>query len=225
MSLNNDIMSPYTRAYERAVRELQNWYGEYADSMDEKALRDMLCESYKKKRLDPDGKFIRVMYGVDCTADALISIWRICQMEMNRKDIVPVYEHYRKKPMFYFPCEQGGINQTRSTVFGDRIDCTLFDLKIYFSEHSTEKCRLKRALDRPITQKWLQGIQTFENLIDAYDVRGIFTDDKYNVIDLETGRLLLNYPDPEVKLLDWSENYYGNVKAKIDEWYVRDGVE
>lgn len=225
MEMNEVAMTSYIKAYERAVIKLQNWYDEYKDDTEEKALRDLLWENYKRKNLDPDGRFIKSMYGVDCTADALLSVWRICQMEKSIDDIVPVYKRYRKMPVFYFPCEQGGINQTRSTVFGDRIDCTLYDLKKYFLNGNTDSCRLKRALDRPITAQWLWGVQSFENLVDIYNVKGVFIDDDYQVIDLDTGGVLSDYPPASVKLLDWSQDYYTNVKVKLDEWYIRAGVE
>lgn len=223
MAMDN-AQSAYMRAYDKAVEMLHGWYDEYKDG-DEKSLRELLWTKYRDNGLDPDGKFIKTMYGVDCTADALISIYRICQMEPETKDIVSVYSRYRKMPMFYFPCEQGGINQSRSRAFGDRIDYTLYDLSVYFKEERSDHCRLKKAFDKPMTGKWLQGIGSFEGLIDLYDVRGIFTDAEYRVINLDTGELISGYPEPDVKLWDWSQGFYENVKAKMDEWYQRAGVE
>ena len=215
----------YKKAYERAVIELNKWYEEYKDNLDEAGLRERLWTNYRDKGLDPDGRFEKSMFDVICTADALISIYRICQMESCVENIVPVYERYCKAPIFYFPCEQGGVNQSRSRVFGDRIDFTLYDLSLFYNNGNTDGCRLKNTYEKPITRKWLEGIGTFKKLTDIYEIRGIFTDDEYRVINIETGEQILETPKFDSKLWDWSREFYDNLKCMIDKWYEKTGVK
>lgn len=78
--------------------------------------------------VDPDGFDIKSIGGVDCSADGLLSLRRIYDKFGMSETMICKYRRYRKKPIFFFLKEQNGINQSRS-VFGDRIDHTLFDLK------------------------------------------------------------------------------------------------
>ena len=57
---------------------------------------------------------------------------------------------------------------TRATVFGDRIDCTLLDLKYYYTRE--KQCKLRLALKKVKTAKFLQTFSTFEELVDWYGI-------------------------------------------------------
>lgn len=138
-------------------------------------------------------------------------------MEEDVKQIVEVYAQYRRVPVFFFPSEIGGINTVRSKIFGDRIDHTLYDLKIYFSEERN-KCYMLKAYNRPKTKQWLDGMQSFEHLIDWLGIKGIFTDESYNVYDLEyvDNRILREYKNLHEYNRAWSNAYYNNLKSKIN---------
>lgn len=82
---------------------------------------------FKSKYKDPDGFKINesgyvCRAGIDCTADALLSARRIYNHEGFNEEFIKTYAKYRKEPIFFFPREQGGINQSRAAFFGDRID-------------------------------------------------------------------------------------------------------
>ena len=218
-SFNYDEMQEYQQAYEIAVKSLAEWYDEYAHKVDETALRDLLWQNYRNHNLDPDSKFVQSFFGINCTADAMLSIFRISRMEKKIEDIVSTYSLFSKVPIFFFPCEQGGINQTRSRVFGDRIDFTLFDISKYYDESERSKCKMLGAFQKTFTSKWLDGIGSFKQLIDLYDVNGIFTDSEYRVIDIETGQPIEDYPQSITPYKQWTETYYEKLKAKILEWY------
>ncbi|WP_286028595.1 hypothetical protein [Ligilactobacillus agilis] len=88
--------------------------------------------------------------------------------------MIKEYETYRKHPIFYFPCERNGVNMTRATVFGDRIDCTLLDLKYYYTKE--KQCKLKSALERGAgailsdyhsDTRWQWSDQYYENVKKA----------------------------------------------------------
>ena len=66
----------YHKAYLKAVTKMQEWSDQ--NQGNEKYLRKQLWNDYKKMNLDPDGKALIDMEGVLCSADALLSIYRIC---------------------------------------------------------------------------------------------------------------------------------------------------
>lgn len=209
----------YNKAYLYAVEKITEFYSELK-SEDEEVIREMMFKKYRESGLDPDGKALRYEYGIKCTADGLHSMWRISNMEKDVEQIVPVYAKYRRVPVFFFPSEVGGINTTRAKTFGDRIDHTLYDLKMYFTDR--ENCLMINSYNRPKTKIWLEGMESFEKLIDWMGVKGIFTDDSYNVYDLEcmdnstikAYRTVQEYQEP------WTDAYYENLKARI-ELYVK----
>ena len=104
---------------------------------------------------------------------------------------------------------------TRASVFGDRIDCTLYDLKRRFEG---KECKLEKVYHMPKTSIWLSEIGSFENLANLYRIKGIFVNDDYEVYDLEKGdrNILTTYSDTYT--WDWSDSYYDNLKKKIDEF-------
>lgn len=114
---------------------------------------------FKSKYKDPDGfKINELGYvcraAVDCTADALLSARRIYNHEGFNEEFIKTYAKYRKDPVFFFPREYGGINQKRFTIFGDRIDHFLLDLKQYcLGKYS----KLERVYQKEKTKKWLES--------------------------------------------------------------------
>lgn len=173
---------------------------------------------------DPDGFEIRRIGGADCSADGLLSLRRIYYKFGMSEATICEYRRYRKIPIFFFPREGGGINQSRSSVFGDRIDHTLFDLKRRLA--GEEECKLSKAYDLPKTRQWIDRIETFENLAKIYDIEGIFVNEDYEVYDLEKddGSIIKEYCDKYEK--EWTPAYYNNLKKKIDEFMAgnRNGV-
>ena len=221
----NFSLNKYNKALNTAVEKLEKFYNKYK-KCDEEYLREQIFLEYKKHNLDPDGKAIRERDGIKCTADGMHSIYRICNMESDKSNIVSVYEKYRKYPIFFFPSEQEGINQTRAKkyVYGDRIDYTLYDLKLAL-EGKTDLCRLNTAYKQPKTAKWLDSFDnSFKELIDWYEIKGIFTDDSYNVLNIETGEIISEIPPQEYFSHGWTKEYYENLKEKIDAWYKEQGI-
>ncbi len=163
--------------------------------------------------LDPDGFEIRKIGGIDCSADGLLSIKRIYRKYGMSEETIYEYEKYRRIPIFFFPQEMNGINMSRASVFGDKIDYTLFDLKRKFAGNI---CRLDEAYNLPKTNAWLKNIGSFEKLVEIYKIKGIFVNENYEVFDLEKGNgsLITDYCDEYS--WTWSERYYNQLKSKID---------
>lgn len=163
--------------------------------------------------LDPDGYAIESIGGVPCSADGLLSIKRIYRKYGISEETVQEYEHYRRTPIFFFPQEKNGINMSRASVFGDKIDYTLFDLKRRFDG---EECKLYNAYNLPKTSKWMSAVGTFRNLVDIYGIKDVFVNNNYEIYDLEKndGSIITEYSDEYI--WGWSNSYYDNLKKKID---------
>lgn len=188
--------------------------------LDEYANDDKAWKLFYKLYEDPDGYPIennnhKMIGDIKCTVDGLLSVKRIKQHESGfGKSFVEVFKAYRKTPIMYFPCERNGINFTRSHVFGDRIDHTLFDIKRK-CEGKTD-CRLETAYSRPNTLKWLKQFNyDFKEIVRWLKIDGIFVDDEYKVFDLEfsDGTTIKDYQS--IYDNTWSKAYYDNVKEKI----------
>jgi len=141
--------NPYFNALVRALNEMISFFHKNIDNYTTENLKAY----YRERHLDPDNYAIRFSSDIKCMCDGLISLNRICLFEKDFNDIIKTYALYRRYPIFFFPSENGGINTSRSSIFGDRIDHTLYDLKIYYSDGPT-KCKLKNAFEKNKTNKW-----------------------------------------------------------------------
>ena len=193
------------------MNDFINLFSKGSGINDEDLLRRMIDAVY----LDPDGYAIKLIGEISCSADGLLSIKRICRKYGVSEKTIHEYEHYRRKPIFFFPQEKNGINMTRASVFSDKIDHTLFDLKRRFDG---KECRLSNAYNLPRTSKWMLKVGPFENLVEIYDIKGIFVNDDYEVFDLEKsdGSIITEYRSKYSR--EWSNSYYDNLKKKIDEF-------
>lgn len=211
----------YEEIHRLNVNVLSDLYYKFArevDFNDEKIYGKMI----KVVCIDPDSHAVRKLKEIECTADALFSIARIYTKYKIDIKTVKEYEIYRKKPIFFFPRERNGINMKRCQVFGDKIDHTLYDIKMYLdakTEEERNNCKLICAYNLPKTKKWLEEIGTFEKLVEWYGIKGIFVNDNYDVFDIEKGQseIISGYLD-KYKWEDWSESYYNNLKEYVNQF-------
>ena len=112
------------------MTDLLNLFSRTTKVDDEKVVYNMVNAFY----LDPDGFEIRKIGGIDCSADGLLSIKRIYRKYGMSEETIYEYEKYRRIPIFFFPQEMNGINMSRASVFGDKIDYTLFINKDYSND-------------------------------------------------------------------------------------------
>lgn len=195
------------------LRDLLNLFANSMNIKDEEILWNMIYAFY----IDPDSCEVKNMEGVDCSADGLLSIKRIYRKYGLSEIGISEYERYRMIPIFFFPKEMNGINMSRASVFGDKIDHTLFDLKRYY-QGKNEECKLVKAYKLPKTSEWLKNMKSFEKIVDEYGVKGIFVNDDYEVYDLEKGNGSVITDYDERYTWFWSDSYYNNLKNKIDEF-------
>ena len=184
---------------------------------------------------DPDGYYKKYREYADetieCTADGLLSVKRIKNFEGFSEEFLKTFKKYRKHPIIFFPPDSnklprddpnyvGGINWERSRIFGDRIDYTFFDIKMYCD--GKKDCKLVESYKLEETQKWFKSFDyDFSKIVEWMKIGGIFVDDELNVYDLEydDGRPIFDYRDEYP--YGWSEKYYENVKKKIEEFYEK----
>lgn len=184
-------------------------------------------EIFRKYYIDPDGYMLsesglRSRAGIGCTVDGLLSVNRIHNHEGFNENFIKTFVIGRSIPIIFFPSERGGINTSRATAFGDRIDHTLFDLKQFFANSKNPKdCELASAYERVKTAKWLNSFSDFQELVQWMGIDGIFVNDAGEVFDLEKsdGSTLTAYADSYSK--DWTPEYYQNVLAKSKEFRQR----
>lgn len=199
------------------LRDLFEGFAKEVNFQDKEMFWNMIYAFY----IDPDSNGIRELDGIKCTADGLFSIRRIYRVNGIDIKTVDEYEVYRKVPVFFFPQEKNGINMTRASVFGDKIDHTLYDLKMYFeakSEEDRNNCRLISAYRLLNTKAWLDSLGSFEKLVDWFGIKGIFVNESYEVFDIEKGQseVISGYLD-EYNWA-WSNNYYNNLKGYVEQF-------
>lgn len=173
---------------------------------------------------DPDAYAVRITdNGIICTADAPISINRMYLKYHNISLVAEEYKRYRKSPIFYFPKEVGGINTTRASVFADKIDYCLYDLKRFYEGNCNPK--MMKAYSREKTNKFLKDMGSFEALIDWLGVKGSFVNEQYDVYDIEKGNGETLKEVPNKPYRKWEKtSYYDNLKALIHKHYKLSGL-
>ena len=209
----------YHEVYENNIHIMNDFMNLFWNEMspkDEKKAFKMIKSFY----IDPDDMAIKTIDNVKCTADGLISLNRLYAHEGLNDEMIRAYEIYRKTPIFFFPSEKGGINTTRAAVFNDRIDYTLYDIKRYL-EFETESsiCKMIKAYKLPGTEHWLREMGDLKSIADWLGIKGIFVNEDYEVYDIEKGdgSVIKGYND--VYPRTWSDDYYNNLKKKIELFY------
>lgn len=209
----------YEQIYEYDIELIKSIQEKYKDD------NELAWKVFRTFYQDPDGYPVGDTYreigGVKCTADALMSIKRIFELENGfNANFREAFVKYRESPIFFFPCEQNGINQSRryKSTFDDRIDYTLYDIKTYYdNKMNAKKCILKDAFMKAKTNKWLKNLGSFDSLIKEYDISEIFVDKTGNVYNIETGDVIEEVPEK----IEYTEGYYNNLKSMIDKWKGR----
>lgn len=213
----------YEEIHQTDTEFMRDLICEFANKVDEDIVYKMILACY----IDPDCKAKKPIKNIQCNADGLFSVKRIFNRYGISEEAVTEYEHYRKKPIFFFPIEKNGINMTRYSVFGDRIDYTLYDLKMCFENREKgdiKDCKLFSAYTRPRTEKWLDNIKSFPDLVNEYGVMGVFVNENFEVYDIEkgNGEIISNYDESYDR--QWGNRYYDNLRILIDKFYAKEGI-
>lgn len=196
------------------LRDFFEGFAKEVNFQDKEQLWNMIYAFF----IDPDSNGVRELDGIKCTADGLFSIRRIYRVNGIDIKTVDEYEVYRKVPVFFFPQEKNGINMTRASVLGDKIDHTLYDIKMYFdtnTEDDRNNCKLISAYKLPNTKAWLESLGSFEKLVDWYGIKGIFVNEDYEVYDIEKGQKEVISAYLNEYNWAWSDRYYNNLKDML----------
>ncbi len=124
------------------------------------------------------------------------------------EDWIRAYEMVRSKVSLHFLWPRHKlptINTLRHSVYGDRIDLTLFDLKEHFAG---EKTLLSSAYEKELTGLWLSQFQhSFPAFIDRFQLN-CFVDEEYNVLDITSKQTKIIERIPDRKTLAASVPVY-----------------
>ena len=65
----------------------------------------------------------------------------------------------------------------------------------------------------------------FDDLLAWYGIKGIFTDNQGRVLNIDTGKPILEMP-PAVRFsAGWSQRFYDHLKLCIDRWYNANKID
>ena len=113
------------------------------------------------------------------------------------EDWIKAYELVRSKVSLHFLWPRHKlptINTLRYSMYRDRIDLTLFDLKKYFAG---EKTLLSPAYEKETTSIWLSQFQhSFPAFVDRFQLN-CFVDEEYNILDIASKqtKIIERFPD------------------------------
>lgn len=132
------------------------------------------------------------------------------------------YEKIRGAKLGYFllPNSTDGrthqtINQLRYTVFGDRIDYTLYDISLFLNEKKREECRLLKAYQGE-TETFLKKYKDIKAFInDSNMLLNVFINEEKEVLNILTGKPL---ESNEHKSFEFSPKW--GVKNNKKEWKI-----
>ena len=101
-----------------------------------------------------------------------------------------------------WPANGYGFNSNRSSLFADRIDVALLDIKNYYSKKpykAFENISNSRAAKQ--WREWLDIFQDFETFSDFFCLTGSFVNDDYSIPNICSSNLeaLTGYPDETTK--------------------------
>ena len=124
-----------------------------------------------------------------CSLEALIGWKPLYQYRTGDKKWLDDLELIRRNRRGHlaFPVQKNSLNQLRGTLLKDRIDYTLFDIKLFYD--NAAHLKLQKAYEQKSTRDWLLSFGSFNRFIDQmklnYFVYSNSEDlSSYDVIDL-----------------------------------------
>lgn len=123
-----------------------------------------------------------------CSLDALIGWKPLFQYRKGDKKWLDDLELIRgnRRGHLAFPVQKNSLNQLRGTLLKDRIDYTLFDIKLFYE--NAYHLKLQKAYEQEPTRNWLMSFGTFNQFIERMQLNYFVYKDpitlKYGVIDL-----------------------------------------
>ena len=123
-----------------------------------------------------------------CSLDALIGWKPLFQYRKGDKKWLDDLELIRgnRRGHLAFPVQKNSLNQLRGTLLKDRIDYTLFDIKLFYE--NADHLKLQKAYEQEPTRNWLMSFGTFNQFIERMQLNYFVYKDpitlKYGVIDL-----------------------------------------
>lgn len=128
-----------------------------------------------------------------------------------------------------WPKHKNNINQVRSNVFGDRIDNTLVDIKLFFKSdlfngYSKLNLKLKEAYFSD-TMRWFVSFESFNDFVDKMNLNCWCLpneeddDGAYIIMDLSDENLKLGLSEPKHAKIDWTPHgKYKYIEKNLEEY-------
>ncbi|EHR83751.1 hypothetical protein NME78_02565 [Staphylococcus epidermidis] len=156
----------------------------------DKALAAEMQDFYNKMQ---ESQYIKESYYLSinhqkCSLDALIGWKPLFRFRNGDKKWLDDLELIRGNRMGHlaFPVQKNSLNQLRGILLKDRIDYTLFDIKLFYD--NAAHLKLQKAYEQEPTRKWLKSFGTFNQFIERIQLNYFVYKDpitfKYDVIDL-----------------------------------------
>lgn len=141
----------------------------------------------------------------------------VCDEDYER--FLSVYENIFSNINLYFiwpKHKSPTINTLRYAKYRDRIDCLLYDLKLYFEGENTP---MEQAYSKEETRIWLSQFASFKDFINEMKLNK-FVDEQYNIYDIsaKNTELLTNILTPK-EITKSISNYIKYVIELNDEEY------
>lgn len=111
------------------------------------------------------------------------------------------------------------INQIRSSKFGDRIDHTIFDIKMYYKYKDTgvqmfeKNCKMYCAFENKETKEFFDRIGSFQKFVSVYKLLDLFVENE-EVYDLSKEKSFISEEMHDA--FDEHTRWY-----KLDECYLK----
>lgn len=156
----------------------------------DKALAAEMQDFYNKMQ---ESQYIEDSYYLSinhqkCSLDAIIGWKPLFNYRKGEKKWLDDFELIRGNRMGHlaFPVHKNSLNQQRGILLKDRIDYTLFDIKLFY-DNATD-LKLQKAYNEEPTRKWLKSFGTFNQFVEHMQLNYFVYKDpitlKYDVIDL-----------------------------------------
>ncbi len=110
----------------------------------------------------------------------------------KENNVEKAYEIIRSK-IIIWPKHRQSINQRRFSVFRDRFDFSIFDIKMFYKNRNEGKAYSKIVKEQSISAIFLNELGEFKNFVEEYGLSNFLVGE--DVINLATGKIIKSYDD------------------------------
>lgn len=164
--------------------------------------------------IDPD-KYINQIYIIN-SEEIKLGTDGICGIKYlkryyNNQKLKDVYITIRNK-IIVWPKHIKSINQRRYQVYRDRIDFTIFDIKMFYENKESNL-----VVEKSKSERYLNKLGNFKKFIEEYELQN-FVNKNYEVYNLasNSNKVIKNYQDYEFSE-EINKQYLINLVEKLEK--------